>query len=97
MGAQSPQDLNEKVFNLIVASSNSPELDEDVEKERRRVLDANSGDLVKTINLEKTFKDFKAVRGVSVGIRENECFGLLGVNGAGKVRHISFLCTELFY
>ena len=40
--------------------------------------------------LEKTYPQgflapgVKAVQGVSVGIGRGECFGLLGVNGAGK-------------
>ena len=48
------------------------------------------GDQVLLKNLEKTYSQgllaggVQAVQGVSVGISKGECFGLLGVNGAGK-------------
>ncbi|KAH8009223.1 hypothetical protein HPB51_013412 [Rhipicephalus microplus] len=35
-------------------------------------------------DLRKWFGSFQAVKGTSVAIRRGECFGLLGVNGAGK-------------
>ncbi|XP_037509948.2 phospholipid-transporting ATPase ABCA3-like [Rhipicephalus sanguineus] len=35
-------------------------------------------------DLCKWFGSFEAVKGLSVAIRRGECFGLLGVNGAGK-------------
>ncbi|XP_075742280.1 phospholipid-transporting ATPase ABCA3 [Rhipicephalus microplus] len=35
-------------------------------------------------DLSKWFGSFQAVKGTSVAIRRGECFGLLGVNGAGK-------------
>lgn len=35
-------------------------------------------------NLEKNYMHLKAVRGIDFAVRKGECFGLLGMNGAGK-------------
>jgi ABC-2 type transport system ATP-binding protein len=40
-------------------------------------------------NVEKSYKGFKALKGVSLSIEEGEFFGLLGPNGAGKTTLIS--------
>jgi ABC-2 type transport system ATP-binding protein len=46
-------------------------------------------------DLHKSFKDFKAVNGVSFTIAKGEVFGLLGPNGAGKTTTIRMLSTVL--
>ena len=46
-------------------------------------------------DLQKSFKDFKAVDGVSFSIFKGEVFGLLGPNGAGKTTTIRMLSTVL--
>jgi len=46
-------------------------------------------------DLHKSFKDFKAVNGVSFSINKGEIFGLLGPNGAGKTTTIRMLSTVL--
>ncbi|OGO16828.1 MAG: ABC transporter [Chloroflexi bacterium RBG_16_50_11] len=45
--------------------------------------------------IHKSFKDFKAVNGVSFSINKGEIFGLLGPNGAGKTTTIRMLSTVL--
>jgi ABC-2 type transport system ATP-binding protein len=44
-------------------------------------------------DLHKSFKDLKAVNGVSFSIEKGEIFGLLGPNGAGKTTTIRILST----
>jgi ABC-2 type transport system ATP-binding protein len=46
-------------------------------------------------DLHKSFRDFKAVNGVSFSIAKGEIFGLLGPNGAGKTTTIRMLSTVL--
>ena len=40
--------------------------------------------IIEIENLKKSFKDVKAVDGISFNVREGELFAFLGVNGAGK-------------
>lgn len=42
-------------------------------------------------NLVKCFKEFEAVKGVSLAIPKGHCFGLLGPNGAGKTTTIEIM------
>ncbi|MDO4564402.1 MAG: ABC transporter ATP-binding protein [Clostridia bacterium] len=42
--------------------------------------------------LTKTYKARRAVDGLSLSVREGECFALLGQNGAGKTTTIKMLC-----
>lgn len=51
--------------------------------------------VVEIDNLQKNFKDVKAVDGVSFGVREGELFAFLGVNGAGKSTTINIICGVL--
>lgn len=45
--------------------------------------------------LRKSFKEFVAVDGLSMVLNRSECFGLLGINGAGKTTSFSMICTKL--
>jgi ABC-type multidrug transport system fused ATPase/permease subunit len=64
------------------------EEDEDVLEEQDRVLRGGANDdLVVLSELTKIYDTGKvAVNNMSLGIHPGECFGLLGINGAGKVR-----------
>jgi len=42
-------------------------------------------------NVEKSYRAFKALRGISLAVEEGEFFGLLGPNGAGKTTLISIV------
>ncbi len=44
-------------------------------------------------DLHKSFRDLKAVNGVSFSVEKGEIFGLLGPNGAGKTTTIRILST----
>lgn len=40
--------------------------------------------IIEAKNLAKSYGDFRALKGISFGIAQGECFGFLGHNGAGK-------------
>jgi ABC-type multidrug transport system ATPase subunit len=77
----------------------------DVETEHQRVISDEVEDsrrnMVKVAGLHKVFESRGgnppklAVKSVSLGVYQNECFGLLGHNGAGKTTLINML-TGLF-
>lgn len=47
---------------------------------------------IRVENLVKTFKDVRAVNGVSFAVEEGELFAFLGENGAGKSTSIAVIC-----
>ncbi len=74
--------------------------DQDVVAERDRI-DAgklhtdNTRDVIVLKHLRKMYKGGKlAVRGMTFGIKEGECFGFLGVNGAGKTSTLKILTGD---
>ncbi|NP_780419.2 glucosylceramide transporter ABCA12 [Mus musculus] len=74
--------------------------DEDVRAERFRVESgAAEFDLVQLHRLTKTYqlihKKIIAVNNISLGIPAGECFGLLGVNGAGKTTIFKMLTGDI--
>uniref|UniRef100_A0A8D2D2U3 ATP binding cassette subfamily A member 13 n=1 Tax=Sciurus vulgaris TaxID=55149 RepID=A0A8D2D2U3_SCIVU len=74
--------------------------DIDVEKEQMRVLEGRtSGDILVLNSVSKCygrfFKKTTAVQDISLGIPRGECFGLLGVNGAGKSTTFKVLNGEV--
>jgi len=65
----------------------------DVKAEYERVVNgaADANLLVRIVRMHKRFGDFNAVKSLSLGVNRNECFGLLGHNGAGKTTAINML------
>lgn len=51
--------------------------------------------IIEIENLKKTFKDVKAVDGLSFNVSEGELFAFLGLNGAGKSTTINIMCGVL--
>ncbi|MGN1295296.1 MAG: ABC transporter ATP-binding protein [Bacilli bacterium] len=52
-------------------------------------------EIISIKNLNKTFKDVKAVNNLSFKVKKGEFFAFLGINGAGKSTTISIMCGEL--
>lgn len=51
--------------------------------------------IIEIENLKKSFKEVKAVDGLSFSVKEGELFAFLGVNGAGKSTTINIICGVL--
>jgi len=71
--------------------------DEDVKRERNRVLTSEVGSDV--LQVKSLFKRYKknakqAVDHLTFGVQKAECFGLLGVNGAGKTTTFKMLTGD---
>lgn len=47
--------------------------------------------IIEVKDLFKSYKDFKAVKGISFEVNEGEIFGLLGPNGAGKTTTLEII------
>ncbi|XP_053179119.1 phospholipid-transporting ATPase ABCA1 [Scomber japonicus] len=82
---------------------NEPEIpplgpeDEDVARERERVKSGKAqADILTMIDLSKVYKAGRkpAVDRLCLGIPRGECFGLLGVNGAGKTSTFRMLTGD---
>jgi len=84
--------------------------DDDVINERNRVLNnsdetSNSNDYIRLVNMSKVYKKYNfkkmkfdqhvAVKQLCLGINKGECFGLIGVNGAGKTTSFKMITGEI--
>lgn len=70
--------------------------DADVLKEKSRIdHDHQNADLMTVRKLTKQFGPLTAVDQMSFGVHYQECFGLLGINGAGKTSTFRMLCGDL--
>jgi len=52
-------------------------------------------DIIEVVDLEHTFGEVEAVRGISFAVKKGEIFSFLGPNGAGKTTTINILITLL--
>ncbi|CAF0889943.1 unnamed protein product [Didymodactylos carnosus] len=81
----------------------SIEEDDDVAAERQRLYnDPNntSHDVLRMTDLIKVYgwqfgKKFTAVNNICAGVKQGECFGLLGINGSGKSTTFKMLTGEI--
>ncbi|XP_065067747.1 ATP-binding cassette sub-family A member 2-like [Rhopilema esculentum] len=84
----------------ICVETESNDGDEDVVAEHERVLSGDADDdLLRMENLTKVYQSKKtgnhhAVSGLCLGVSRGECFGLLGVNGAGKTSTFKMLTGD---
>lgn len=73
--------------------------DPDVARERVRVENELVQDVLKTVKLRKEYNSFYgtnvAVQNLSFGVQAGTCFGIFGVNGAGKSTTFKMLTTEI--
>jgi LSD1 subclass zinc finger protein len=79
------------------ADDESSDDDDDVAAERHRIVESggDAGDLLTLQDMRKTYRGGKqAVKGVTIGVPEGSCFGLLGLNGAGKSTTFKMLTGE---
>lgn len=85
--------LFRRIIYLINNRSTQPphvsvDEDPDVTEERRKIHSSNKAVLEENVlvlkDVTKYYKKFLAVNGLCLGVKKYECFGLLGVNGAGK-------------
>jgi len=51
--------------------------------------------IIEVDNLEKSYGDVHAVKGISFYVEEGKLFAFLGPNGAGKSTTVDILCTVL--
>ncbi|XP_047231680.1 phospholipid-transporting ATPase ABCA1 isoform X1 [Girardinichthys multiradiatus] len=95
--------LQYKFFIYFRPWWNNPQLpplgpeDEDVARERERVKSGKAqSEILTMIDLSKVYKAGKkpAVDRLCLGIPRSECFGLLGVNGAGKTSTFRMLTGD---
>ena len=52
-------------------------------------------DIVKSINLSKDYKKFRALNKVNITVKQGEIYGLVGDNGAGKTTLIRLIAGIL--
>ena len=74
------------------------EVDEDVAAEEQRVTSGGADEeMLQLKNLRKVYPSGKvAVKNVTLGVPEGQCFGYLGINGAGKTSTLKMITGDTF-
>lgn len=84
---------------LVRASSSiltSEDIDEDVLRETERLDFEDSDDMMVVKHIKKVYGNGKeAVKDLSFGVPEGECFGFLGTNGAGKTTTMKIITGDI--
>jgi ATP-binding cassette, subfamily A (ABC1), member 3 len=62
----------------------------------KRLSKDNNNELFIVDALTKYYSKFMAVKGISFSVKNSECFGLLGVNGAGKTSTFKMITGDEF-
>jgi ABC-2 type transport system ATP-binding protein len=52
----------------------------------------NENTAICTSNISKFFGEFKALHDLSISVKQNEIFGFIGKNGAGKTTFMRIIC-----
>lgn len=82
----------------ILPNAEITEMDNDVYNEKQRVSRMSKREILDTNlvvqDLTKYYKRFLAVNQLSVSVDTSDCFGLLGVNGAGKTSTFKMLTGD---
>ncbi|XP_032098791.1 ATP-binding cassette sub-family A member 3-like [Sapajus apella] len=101
--------LNQHIFfriykryrkDIVAKELSGQSEDEDVQNERKRILEQPQELLNSTVLIKELIKIYfkspaiLAVKNVSLAIQKGECFGLLGYNGAGKTTTFQILTGE---
>ena len=94
-----PVDLERQRQRLAMLFSSHVTEDYDVAKERQRITETPlqvllESDALVVNELTKNYGDILAVDRLSFGIPRGECFGLLGINGAGKTSTFQMLTGD---
>lgn len=82
---------------VAAVTDGAQEEDDDVAAEELRITtDDTANDIVRLVRLRKVYRTPEgwpkvAVHGLSFGLQQGECFGFLGINGAGKTSTLNML------
>ncbi|XP_055533387.1 phospholipid-transporting ATPase ABCA3-like [Wyeomyia smithii] len=92
-----------KLFSSLSSSKKTPQnysenIDQDVLDEKQRIQNMGMADINATHlvlrDVTKYYKSFLAVNQLSVSVEHSQCFGLLGINGAGKTSTFKMLTGD---